>query len=58
VQLEAGLTLAAVGKAVEGESIANAEAVAQAALNRAISRRATPVVVSRADLEQAVRTVL
>lgn len=58
VELEAGLTLAAVGKAVEGESIANAEAVAQAALNRAISRRATPVVVSQADLEQAVRTVL
>jgi len=58
VQLEAGLTLAAVGKAVEGESIANAEAVAQAALNRAISRRATPVVVSQADLDQAVRTVL
>ncbi len=58
VKLEAGLTLAAVGKAVEGESIANAEAVAQAALNRAISRRTTPVVLSQADLDQAVRTVL
>ena len=58
VKLGAGLTLAAVGKAVEGESIANAEAVAQAALNRAISRRVTPVVLCQADLDQAVRTVL
>lgn len=38
-------------------SIANAEAIAQAALNRAISRRETPVVVHRRDVEGAVQSV-
>jgi transitional endoplasmic reticulum ATPase len=43
---------------VGSESIANAEALVQAALNRAISRRSAPVVVTRADVEQAIRTIL
>jgi len=58
VRLEGGLTVAAVAQTLKGESIANAEAVAQGALNRAISRRSTPVVVTSADIEQAVLTVL
>jgi len=58
VRLAGGLTVAAVAQTLKGESIANAEAVAQAALNRAISRRITPVMVTPADIEQAVQTVL
>ena len=58
VRLEGGLTVAAVAQTLRGESIANAEAVAQVALNKAISRRSTPVVVTSADIEQAVLTVL
>lgn len=58
VKLDDGLTIASVGKLLDGESIANAEAVAQAALNRAISRRTTPVVVTQADVDQAVQMVL
>lgn len=58
VKLDDGLTIAIVGRMLDGESIANAEAVAQAALNRAISRRKTPVVVTQADFDQAVQMVL
>lgn len=58
VRLAGGLTVAAVAQTLKGESIANAEAVAQGALNRAISRRSTPVVVTSADIEHAVVTVL
>lgn len=58
VKLDDGLTIASVGRLLDGESIANAEAVAQAALNRAISRRTTPVVVTQADVDQAVQMVL
>ena len=58
VQLEAGLTAEDLAKLIGDESIANAEAVTQAALNRAVSRRTQPVVVGRADVEQAVRMVL
>ncbi|MBX3610752.1 MAG: AAA family ATPase [Hydrogenophaga sp.] len=58
VRLERGFTVDAVGQMLKGESIANAEAVAQAALNRAISRRGATVVVTPADLDQAVRMVL
>jgi transitional endoplasmic reticulum ATPase len=58
VHLAGGLSIAAVAHTLKGQSIANAEAVAQAALNRAISRRGAPVVVTSADIEQAVHTVL
>ncbi|PZO21590.1 MAG: AAA family ATPase [Burkholderiales bacterium] len=58
VALESGLTSASVAEMVGSESIANAEALVQAALNRAISRRSAPVVVTRADVEQAMRMVL
>ncbi len=58
VQLEAGLTGRTVAEMLGSESIANAEALVQAALNRAISRRSAPVVVGKADVEQAIRMVL
>lgn len=58
VHLASGLSVAAVAQTLRGESIANAEAVAQDALNRAISRRSAPVVVTLADVEQAVKSVL
>lgn len=58
VTLESGLTSAVIADMVGSESIANAEALVQAALNRAISRRSAPVVVTRADVEQAIRTIL
>ena len=58
VQLDAGFTAQDLADLIGDESIANAEAVAQAALNRAVSRRTQPVVVGRADVEQAVRMVL
>lgn len=58
VTLESGLSSAVIADMVGSESIANAEALVQAALNRAISRRSAPVVVTRADVEQAIRTIL
>jgi transitional endoplasmic reticulum ATPase len=58
VALESGLTAAGVADMMGSESIANAEALVQAALNRAISRRSEPVVVTRADVEQAMRMIL
>lgn len=58
VQLEPGLDGSTVSQLVGHESIANAEAVIQAALNRAVARRQMPVIVSREDVEVAVRLVL
>jgi transitional endoplasmic reticulum ATPase len=58
VQLEATLTAEAVAQMVGDQSIANAEAVVQAALNRAVARREVPVVVSETDMRQALRMVL
>lgn len=57
VSLESGLTAAVVADMIGNESIANAEALVQAALNRAISRRSAPVVVGKADVEQAIRMI-
>jgi transitional endoplasmic reticulum ATPase len=57
VRLEPGVAAADAVALIGESSIASAEAMLQAALNRAISRRQTPVVVSRADLEAAVRLV-
>lgn len=58
VTLDASLANADFSAIVGDESIANAEAVAQAALNRAIARRQPKVVVTREDLERAVLAVL
>lgn len=58
VQLEPTLTAEAVAQMVGDQSIANAEAVVQAALNRAVARREVPVVVSETDMRQALRMVL
>lgn len=57
VRLEPGVAAGDAVPLIGESSIASAEATLQAALNRAISRRQTPVVVSRADLESAVRLV-
>jgi transitional endoplasmic reticulum ATPase len=57
VQLEDGLLSSSIAKLLDGLSIANIEAILQAALNRAIARRTTPVLIGVADLEQARRTV-
>lgn len=58
VLMDADITGGMVAEMLPGESIANAEAVAQAALNRAISRRSSTVIVTKADVEQALRMVL
>lgn len=58
VQFEEGFTATAFAGLVGQVSIANGEAVAQAALNRAVARRAVPVVVRRVDAEQAMRLVM
>lgn len=58
VQLEEGFSASKLATLVEGRSIADAEAIAQSALNRAISRRAGSVIVTEADARQAVQTVL
>lgn len=58
VQLDGEVSLQRVLSAIGQQSIANAEAVAQTALNRAVSRRQTPVSITTMDLQQAVRMVL
>ena len=58
VQLEEGFNAIHFARLIGQVSIANGEAVAQAALNRAVARRVTPVIVSKGDVEQAIRLVL
>lgn len=59
VRLAPEVKLADVAALLAGQSIANAEAVLQSALNQAITRSDTDeVVVSHSDLQQAVSTVL
>ena len=58
VQLEEGFTAEHFADLVGQVSIANGEAVAQSALNRAVARRETPVRVRLADAEQALKLVL
>ena len=58
VRLDEGFDAAELAQMIGTVSIANGEAVAQAALNRAVARRETPVVVRKADAEQAARLVL
>jgi transitional endoplasmic reticulum ATPase len=57
VQLAPDLPPEHVVKMLGQQSIANAEAALQAAVNRAVARRTTPVVVGQADVAQAVRMV-
>lgn len=58
VKLDDGVSAMTMARLVDGQSIANVEAVAQTALNRAISRREQPVVVTLDDMTQAKRMVL
>jgi transitional endoplasmic reticulum ATPase len=57
VGFSADLQISEVVDLIGSNSIANAESIAQAALNKAISRRGTPVIVSRGDLEHGARVV-
>ncbi len=57
VQLAPGATPAMLAERLGATSIANAEAVAQSAVNRAIARREVPVVLTEADIEHATRLV-
>ena len=58
VQLEAQLRVQDIVQFIGDESIANAEAIIQAGLNRAISRRSQTVVLTFADIQQGARAVL
>ena len=58
VKLGNGVSLGAIVHMIGDQSIANAEAVAQTALNRAVARREMPPVVTLADFEQARAMVL
>ena len=58
VQLEAQLRVQDIVQFIGDESIANAEAIIQAGLNRAISRRSQTVVLTFADVQQGARAVL
>jgi len=57
VQLGEGLTPAGIADLVGGQSIANAEAILQGAVNRAVARRTLPVVVAEEDFRLAQRMV-
>lgn len=58
VRLDDGFSFEKFAEMVGQVSIANGEAVAQAALNRAVARREASVIVRQADVEQATRLVL
>jgi len=58
VRLEDGFTAADAVSLIGVSSIASAEAMLQAAVNRAVARRQTPVIVRRDDFEVAVRLVV
>lgn len=53
-----GLSAQSIGQTIGMQSIANAEAIIQAALNRAVSRRVTPVRLGKDDLDFGMRTML
>jgi transitional endoplasmic reticulum ATPase len=53
VVLDAGIGLDRIADVVGHSSIANAEAILQAAVNRAIARRQTPVLVRLEDFQRA-----
>ncbi|TWO71459.1 ATP-binding protein [Caenimonas sedimenti] len=58
VQLEPGIGSGEVAAMLVDQSIANAEAVAQHALNRAIARREEKVIVRRDDITSALDSVI
>jgi len=58
VVLDAGIGLDRIADVVGLSSIANAEAILQAAVNRAIARRQMPVLVRLEDFERASRSVM
>lgn len=57
VALDEGLGIEQITETVGESSIANAEAILQAAVNRAVSRRQTPVRVRLEDVRRAVDVV-
>lgn len=57
VHLASGLTAGGVTSMLGAQSIANAEAMLQGALNRAITRRVTPVAVTEDDVRLSVDAI-
>lgn len=57
IQLASGLSAGQVAELVGAQSIANAEAIVQGAVNRAVARRTVPVVVSEDDFRLAQQMV-
>lgn len=57
VALEPGLAVEQISSLIGESSIANAEAILQAAVNRAVARRETPMRVRLHDIERAVDSV-
>lgn len=57
IQLGAGLSVRQIAELVGAQSIANAEAIVQGAVNRAVARRTVPVVVSEDDFRLAQQMV-
>lgn len=58
IALESGLDAGRISEMIGDVSVANAEAVIQSAVNRAVSRRAKQVVVSHSDIEHGLSVVL
>jgi transitional endoplasmic reticulum ATPase len=58
VQLAGELNAEAVALAIGNESIANVEAVLQAAVNRAVARKGQTMAITDSDIQQAVDLVL
>lgn len=58
VKLDEGLSTATLVELIGSASIATGEAIAQAAVNRAVAKGEIPVVVRAADLERAAQLVL
>jgi len=58
VQLAGDLHADAIASVIGNESIANVEAVLQAAVNRAVARKDAAMAISEADVKQAMDLVL
>lgn len=58
VQLAGDLHADAIASVIGNESIANVEAVLQAAVNRAVARKDAAMAISEADVKQAMNLVL
>ena len=57
VALEDGFGVERIAEMVGAASIADAEAILQAAVNRAVARRQTPVTVGAEDVQRSVTLV-